>query len=311
MFFILNKMLSFFISVILPLIIGYLIKSIFKVKKEKLDFLLYINIMLVLPISLILVFWKMELTRSMILLPILGFILPLVSGFLGYLFSRGKFEDPKQKGSYIVSNLLSNRGTIGGLTMYILYGELGYAYVNLIILFGSVLVYLIAYPLGNYFSSNSTNEKRTFKSIIFKRTNIPILGIFIGILLNFFGGERPIALTNIVDFLVKSMAWFSLIPVGSSIDFHGMKKHLSKVLDIGLIKFVIMPLLSAVVAYLLIPDKQMATSLIVVSATPVAINAVVVAKLTKLDENVAIAAFLFTITVYLVVLFPIITIVFS
>jgi len=251
------------------------------------------------------------LQMNMILLPIMGFITPLISGFFGYLFCKGKYDNPNQKGSYIISNMLSNRGTIGGLTMYILYGEIGYAYVNLIILFASINIFLIAYPLGNYFSNRKSTEKTTIKSIIFRKTNLPILGIIIGILLNAFGGERPDFISDKVDLLVKSMAWLSLIPVGASIDFHGMKKHLVKVLDISIIKFVIMPLITAAIAYPLIPDKQMATTLVLINMMPVAINAVIVTKLTKLDENVSIAAFLFTTTIYLLVLFPIFTFVFG
>ena len=304
---ILNKMLSFFISVILPLIIGYILTNLIKIKKEKLDILLLINIMFVFPFSIILVFWNMQIQKSMIMLPVLGLLSPILSGFLGYLFCRGKYDDPKQKGSYIIANMLSNRGTIGGITMFILYGELGYAYVNLILLFAGINIYFMAYPLGNYYSNQKSGQKRTFKSVVLQKTNLPILGIIIGILLNFFGGERPEFFTAQVEILVKFMAWLSLIPVGASIDFHGMKKHLVKVLDIGIIKFIIMPLLTAIIAYFLVPDKQMAASLIVVSTTPVAINAVVVAKLTKLDENVSIAAFLYTTTVYLLVIFPIIT----
>lgn len=305
------KMFSFFSSVILPIIIGYLIKTLLKVKKEKLDILLFINIMLILPISMSLIFWNMQLNKSMIMLPVLGFITPLIAGAFGYLFSKKKYQDPKQKGSYIISNMLSNRGTIGGLTMYILYGEIGYAYVNLIILFASINIFFIAFPIGNYFSNRTRTEKQTIISMIFRKTNLPILGVILGILLNVFAGERPEFITPFVDPLVKTMAWLSLIPVGASIDFHGVKKHIKKVLDISIIKFVIMPIITAAIAYPLIPDAQMATTIVIINTMPVAINAVIVTKLTKLDENVSIAAFLFTTTVYLLLIFPIFTVLFG
>ena len=66
---ILEKMLSFFVSVILPIILGYAIKKIFKLGKEKFDILLHINIMAVLPISMILLFWAMNPDKNMLLLP--------------------------------------------------------------------------------------------------------------------------------------------------------------------------------------------------------------------------------------------------
>jgi len=109
--------------------------------------------------------------------------------------------------------------------------------------------------------------------------------------------------------LIKTMAWLSLIPVGASIDFHGVKKHIIKTLDISLVRFIIMPLLTAAVAYPLIPDVQMATTVVLISMMPVAINAVVVSKLTKLDENVSVSAFLVTTFIYLFAIFPALTIV--
>lgn len=306
---VISKIFIFFTSVILPIIIGYVIKKLLKVKKEKLDFLLFINIMLVIPVSIALTFWNMKLNRSMILLPIIGFITPLISGVIGYYLSRKKYQDPKQQGSYILANMLNNRGTIGGLTMFILYGEIGYAYVNLILLFASINVFFIAYPMANYFSNRASSEKRTFKSIVFRKTNLPMAGAIIGIVLNLFANPRPDSITPYIDPLVKCMAWLSLIPVGASIDFHGVKKHIKKTLDIILLRFIIMPLLTAAAAYSLIPDIKMATTLVLISMMPVAINAVVISKLTKLDENVSVSAFLVTTAIYLFVIFPALTII--
>lgn len=309
---ILLKMSIFFVNIILPIAIGYIIINTTRITKEKLNILLFINILVVLPISCILVFWNMQFSRGMILLPILGFLTPLISGAIGYLFSKKKYSDPKKQGSYIVASMLSNRGTIGGLTMYILFGELGYAYVSLIILFSSINIFFIAFPLGNYFGNKQSNkEKVSLKSILLKKTNIPILGIIIGICLNLFGGARPEVATIVIDPLIKVMAWLSLIPIGSSIDFHGVKKNLKKTFDISLIKFIIMPLVTAAIAYPLISDVKMATSLVIINMMPVAINAVIVTKLANLNEDVSVAAFLITLTIYLFIMFPIITLLFA
>lgn len=305
-----EKMLGFFTSIILPLFAGYILKKIFNVKKEKLGFLLTINIIALLPISIVMIFWNMHLDKSMLLLPIIGFITPLISGAIGYLFSKDKYDDPRQKGSYIVSNILSNRGTIGGLTMFILFGEVGYAYVNIIILFAGIYIYFITYPIGNYYSNQVNTQKQTFKSIVFRKTNMPALGIILGILLNVFAGERPDVFTPLMAPFVKLTAWFSLVPVGASISFTDVKKHIKKVWDISIIKFIIMPIITAVIAFPLVRDMQMFTILVLVNMMPVAINSVVVSKLTKLDENVSISAFLLTTAIYLSVIFPVMAITF-
>lgn len=305
-----EKMLSFFTSIILPLFVGYVLRKFAGVKKEKLDFLLVIQITVLIPVLVLLIFWEMELNKNMLLLPVLGFITPLISGAFGYLFSKNKFKDPLQKGSYIVSSILSNRGTIGGLTMFILFGEAGYAYVNIIILFAVIYVFFITYPIGNYYSSRAITQRQTFKAIIFRKTNLPILGILIGIFLNIFAGERPDFIAPWLNPYAKLIAWIALLPVGASISFNTVKKHIKKVWDISLIKFIIMPIITAAIAYPLIPDTQMATILVLVNTMPVAINSVVVSKLTKLDEDVSVSAFLLTTVIYLFVVFPIFAVIF-
>ncbi len=306
-----EKLYTFFISVIAPIVLGYLLKTFTKLKKEDLNILLIINIVLIYPISLALIFWDIKINSTMLLLPVLGFISPIISGYIGYLFSKKKYSNPNQKGSYVISNMLSNRGTIGGLTMYIIFGEIGYAYVNLINLFSSINIYFIAFPLGSYYSGNSQSQKLTFKNIVFQKTNMPIIGILLGIILHFIVGLRPAYIASYVDPLIKFMAWLALIPIGASIDFKGFSKHLKKVIDISIIKFIIMPLLSYIIAFLIIPDKQAATIFVLLNFMPVAINAVIVSKLTNLDEHVAIAAFLFTTTIYLLIVFPVISIIFT
>ncbi len=298
-----EKMANFFISVILPIILGYAIKTLLKLSKEKLDILLYINIMFVQPVSMILIFWAMKLDKSVLLLPVLGLFTPLLYLGFGYLFSRKKYTDSRQKGSYLISSMLNNRGAVGGLVAYIIFGEVGYAYVYLVNLFAPINNYLVAFPMANYFSNDSA-EKPTIKSILFAKTNLPILGILIGILFNMFAGERPEFITPVIDPLIKGMAWLILIPVGATINFKYVKKHLKKVLDMGFVKFLIMPAFAAIMAALFIPDRLMSITFIIVHTMPVAIDAVIVSKLTKLDENVAVSAFLYTTIVYLFIVFP-------
>ncbi|MBN2880163.1 MAG: hypothetical protein JXN65_11115 [Clostridia bacterium] len=305
-----QKMLSFFISVILPIMLGYAIKKIFRLSKDKFDILLQISILFVLPISMVLLFWAMNPDKNMLLLPIIGLLTPLMYLGFGYLFSRKKYTDPKQKGSYIIASMLSNRGTIGGLVAYILFGEIGYIYVYMVNLFAPVNNFVIAFPLANYFSSESS-AKPTLKSIFFRKTNLPVIGIIAGVLLHIFAGDRPEFITPLVDPLIKGAAWFTLIPVGASIELHSIKKHLRKVLDIGIIKFIIMPVFGAVIALLFIPDRLMAIAFVLVHTMPVAIDSVVVSRISKLDENVAVSAFLYTTIVYLFIVFPMTSIILS
>ncbi len=105
------------------------------------------------------------------------------------------------------------------------------------------------------------------------------------------------------------MAWLSLIPIGGSIDFHGVRKYMLKTLDLNLQKFIIMPVLTALICFPLVHDPLQLAALISTSTTPIAINSVIVAKLNNLDQDVVISAFLSSLLIYLLIIFPILTVV--
>ena len=301
------KMLIFLYNVILPLIIGYIIKKITKIDNKKLDILIKLNIALFLPLSVTLTFWNMSFSSEMIYLPIIGLIMPLVGGGLGYLFSKNRYDNRRKTGSYIISSMLSNRKNIGGLSIYIIFGEIGYLYANMIMLFNAVTTYIIAHPLGNYFGNlNIKKNKVNFKSIVFRITNIGILAIIFGITLKLSGIVRPSFISDVVDKLIKISAWAALLPIGASIELSSIIKYRKDIPSLFLIKFVIMPLIAGVIAFLLFDDIIIISTVIMLAISPVAINAVVVAKMNNLDEHVSINAFLATSIFFIIIIFPLV-----
>ena len=304
------KLWTFFYSIVLPIIVGYTVKKITKIPKEKFDILIKINLASVMPVTVALAFWNMSITKDVIFLPIIGFVVPLVGAGFGYFLSRGRYETDNERGSFIVSSMLSNRLQIGGLSAYIILGEVAYIYVNLVILFQAITNYVIGHSIGNFFGNrHKIKNGPTFKALVFRITNISIIGIIIGILLNASGVPRPEIMAGVVDKLIKVMAWLMLLAVGAAIEFRAAMKYLRDIPLIFFSKFVLLPAFSALLAFLLLSDPIAIATVIIIGMGPVAINAVVVAKMNNLNQAVTISAFLTTSTFFLLVIFPLLVLI--
>jgi hypothetical protein len=252
----------------------------------------------------------MQITKDVIFLPLIGFVVPLVGAVFGYFLSRGRYKSDNERGSFIISCMLSNRLQIGGLSAYIIFGEIAYVYVNLVILFQAITNYVIGHSIGNFFGNrDKIKSGNTVKALIFRITNISILGIIAGVILNVSGIPRPDAITSIVDPLIKVTAWLMLLAVGAAIEFRNAMKYLRDIPLIFFSKFVLLPAFSALLAFLLLKDPIAIATVIIIGMGPVAINAVVVAKMNNLNQAVTISAFLTTSTFFIVVLFPILLVV--
>lgn len=303
------KLLVFFYSIVLPLVVGYLLKRITKIPKEKFDILIKINLAFFIPITVMLTFWNLKVSNDIIFLPLIGFFVPLIGGIFGYILSKKRYKSDNERGSFVISSMLSNRFYIGGLSAYIVFGEIAYVYVNLILLFQAITNYVIGHNIGNYFGNkDKIKNGPTFKALVFRITNISVLGIIVGIILNISGIARPVNMVGVVDKMIKIAGWMSLTAVGASIEFKNSMKYLKDIPAMFFVKFIILPIVSTSLALLLLQDPIAIATVAIVGMTPVAINAVIVAKMNNLNQDVTIGAFLTTSTFFLVVIFPIILI---
>jgi predicted permease len=104
--------------------------------------------------------------------------------------------------------------------------------------------------------------------------------------------------------LVHVLAWVSLLPVGFLIDFGRARFYYRKVISMLWLRFVIVPVLFYLLFKLLFTDQVLLGSLLLMAATPAAINSVITAQLYKLNVDITIASFLLTTVVFVLVVFP-------
>lgn len=308
------KILYFFTDLILPLVVGYVIKERGKIRQEFFDKMIVFSIVVLAPVLTILSFWTIDMDRGLIWLPILGILMQVIPGVLGFIVAKIKYKNPLEQGSYILSATLINRGVVGTLSVFILFGEAGYAYAQLMMLLSNVYLYMFCFPLSEYFyqlHEGGERNKISFRKIIINRNQIPVLGIIIGLALNYSSLNRPVIFDGAFDFIVHLNAWISLLPVGFSMDFKEMRKYMNTMWEMLGLKYIATPIITYSIARLVISNPIVLYSVLLLTVAPTAINAVTTAKLTKLNIHVATVAFLVTTTVYIFAVYPMIYMVFK
>ncbi len=305
-----GRIILVFTDILLPLAVGFLLKKYQLISKRTCDLLIHFNVVFMVTFMSLLSFWVLPLSRQLLWLPVIGVLITAVPGIIGAKCFAGRFDSELDRGAYVISSMLSNIGTVGGLSAFILYGEAGFAYVQLVATPQNILMVAAAFPMAKYYyekhqaRAKQVKLRLSFHEMFLTRNQIGILGMAAGILLQVFGVERPAILGSVFHDLVHILSWVALLPVGYLIDFGRARYYYGKVVSMVWLRFVIVPALFYMLFKVLFTDQVLLGSLLILSATPAAINSVITAQLYRLNVDITIAAFLLTTVVYVLLVFP-------
>lgn len=303
------KLYYFIFDLIFPLIVGYILRRRSDNYEPLTNRLMLLNLYFLFPLAGLLSFWVIRLEASLIFLPLAGVLMQTLAGFLGYQRVK-KFSDPLERGSYLLACILSNRGVIGSLSVFFILGETGYALARLAIVLESVVLYSFCFPLSSYYyrkNGSVNNTDISLKTIFLNKSQIPLAGLILGFFLAILQIPRPRFFAELFNILVHVSAWFALIPVGYSIDFIKINNYLKKVWDVVAIKFLATPVVVLLITIPLMNNNlNIFVTLMVLAFAPTGINAVVTAKIHKLNIHVAMGAFILTTVVYLLIVYPLV-----
>lgn len=298
------------IDILGPLALGYILKQAGIINDKTCDRIILFNVLIMMTVLNIMSFWVLPISGALIVVPLLSVFMCLISCLMASHFFSSIFSDERDKGALVMSAMLANIGTIGGICAYIIYGEEGFAYVQLFAMPQNVLMVACAFPLAQYYygkyASNAAGMQWSFnfRKMFLTRNQISILGMILGLSFQIFEIERPAVVGWFFHYLVHILAWVSLMPVGCLIDFHGASRYLKKSCVLIPLKFLIVPAIITGIATLYTDDPILLGAILISSATPSAINAVITARLFKLNVNITIAAFLATTLFFVCILFP-------
>ena len=298
-------------DLILPLAVGYLLYQRRLLSDAAVNRLIRINVVVFFTLLSLFSFWALPLTRDLLILPAFFAFIILFPGFISWRFLGRRFHSPIDRGTHLISALLSNIGTLGGICAYIIYGERGFAYAQIGGACQNLILVLLAFPAAQYYYLLHKNrgrrarlEGRGFLGLLVSWNQISILGMAAGLLLNAGGVVRPPVLSDAFGCLIHVSAWFAMLPVGSLINFRRARHFVYLTLDMIFLRFLLVPLVTFFAARLIISDPLVRNALVIFASVPAAINATLTARLYQLNVDYTIAVFLVTTVLYLTVLFP-------
>ncbi len=308
------KILYFFIDLVLPLAIGYLLRRFRVLKMAVFDRVMLANLVVFVTALTLFSLWNLDLRVRYVWLPVLGVLMQLLAGAVGFLMVRGQRLKPIDEGSFLISAMLSNRGVVGVLSLFVLFGETGYAYAQMIMLLAPVVTYAFCFPLAGWYRHAEQAETGTRPSLwaaLVNVTQIPTLAVVAGLALSAADVPRPEAIATVFPFLVHLTAWLFGVPLGYSLEFSEIGRYWKNIGSLSLIKFIITPAAVYGLAVLLGFSGIPLACLVILSCSPTAINAVIVAKLQGLNVHLSMSAFVLTTVVYLAVVLPILFLIFA
>ena len=297
-------------DLIMPLMVGYFLNQKHILSDNAANRLIRFNVVGVYTVLTLLSFWVLPISHELVMLIPYGMLYVLVPGIIGALTFARRHINLLNRGAYIMSAMLSNIGTLGGVCAFILYREAGFAYSQIIGTCQNILLVLVCFPLAQYFRSKHTAassegiRRVSLREMFLSWNQLSLLGIVVGVALNLNSVPRPEVLGIIFQGLVHFGAWTALLPVGYLINFSHARYYYSRVWDLSILRFVVMPSFIWLTSQILFSDPILIDTLLICSMAPTAINAVLASRLYKLNVNLAITSFIMTTGLFLLLIFP-------
>ncbi len=311
-----EKLIQVFVDALLPLVAGYLLKCSGKMSPAGCRSLMLVNVYFILSFMNLLSFWMLPLDSALLIIPVFSILAALISGSLGYFTFGRQFGNILDRGSYSISAMLSNIGTMGGLAGYVLFGEVGYAYTQLYAMSQNIMMVMFVFPLAQYFHDQYIQEAGGLKwhfslrEALFTKKQLSLLGALVGLGLHFANVPRPDWLMNSFGMMVHVRPWIVMVPVGYQMDFGNARLYYKKVLSLIPLRYLLVPAVVYSLARLFFSEPVVLGSILVSAAAPVAINAVITNTLYKLNVDLTVAAFIISTVSYIALFIPIMYILF-
>jgi len=272
---------------------------------------------LVPPIVLISMLTKRLAGHDVWAMAMLGAAALLTGATVGRVLIALRNPPSKQAGAFLGCAAMSNILSFGGLVCFVFWGNVALQFTYLFKLFEHLLYFGVFYPWCSTYSPDLPRD-RTGLVASFRRypvTLVPIAAVAIGVSLNvllFRGGDGTFALPGwagpLNRVLVPCQTGLLAFAVGLTMAPARAGRYKTEIGLIGTIKFAVMPTVTGLLALALWNAGFLSESAlrvaIVLSAMPVAFNALIPPSLYHLDEDLANSCWIAT-TCCLAVIVPV------
>jgi predicted permease len=302
--------------IVLSALAGYVARRVGLVAEDRAP-RITLGIMVVgYPFTGLLAVWVLELGWSDLWLTVQPVILCVTCFALGLIVARLLRLRLEAAGVFSYAAAHSNMGfTLGGFICLRLFGEQGLAYTVIYCTLWTVVMFGVFFPLAGRFAGRSEPYGiDTFVRNLLDLRCLPLFGILFGIGLSLTGWERPAFVQRwaVVDVLVIVCTAVMFFVTGLRLHLSHLWRNIRLSSWLAGIKFVVSPLLAVGLIWLVRLSGLNLSSLavnvmIVESFMPVALFAVAVANLYKLDAPLASSLFVANTATFLIFVLPVLT----
>ena len=268
--------------------------------------LLFVN-----PVTVVGAIWIVDIKAlSLAALPALGGGAILLGGALALGASGLMGLESKETGAFFACGSFTNIGSIGALICFMFLGERGFALVPIYKLFEEVTYYGVGFPVAKYYSDIHAVGVSPWERLRGMARDpfilVALSAITLGGLLNASGVERPAFFHALNSVFIPTGTTLLLVSIGLAMKFKRVKHYLRECFAVSAIKFLLVPGIMFSIAYLIgfgdIDGGLPLKVVIILSAMPVAFNALIPPSIYDLDLDLANSCWFFTTTSLLVVL---------
>lgn len=306
-----SRFLIVFVDILVPLVLGMYLRK-WGLSRDILHLVIKANVVGVASFLSIVSFWSVHVTAELLWLPLSTIPICFIPVAVFYAFEKKRFKDPREQGSYMISMMLGNIGTLAGLCAFVLYGERGFAYVQLVAIPQILVIVLFSFPMGQYYydqwahKGEEQKQKIHLAKMLFTWNQLPAVGVVIGLSLSGMHVEKPASITLLFDALIHISAWMGMVPVGYDLNLGSARRYAWKLWAIFPVKFILLPAALYLMTIFVVDDPAILVCVILSAAAPTAIFAVATAQLYDLNVDIAESSFITTTLAFLFIIYPVV-----
>jgi predicted permease len=253
---------------------------------------------------------------TLALLPFIGVFALLAGGVLAAAAARFMNLPPRRAGAMFGCGSFTNIGSIGALVCFVFLGEAGFALVPIYKLFEEFFYYAIGFPIAKFYSHRAAADEGLLARLTHLALDPFILtalaAILLGAGLNVSGVTRPAAFATLNAVLVPLATLMLLCSIGLALRFRRVRDYMRECAVVAAIKFLFVPAAVTTLAWWVglgqIQDGLPLKVVILLSAMPVAFNALIPPSIYDLDLDLANSCW-FATTFLLVLVLPVLLVV--
>ncbi|MBN2049247.1 MAG: hypothetical protein JW760_02280 [Spirochaetales bacterium] len=243
-------MIRFLLPIILipaGIITGYALQGVLKKKYDTSSVrtgIQKITLLSLNPITFLGAIWIAPLSSVKVLsMPLIGAFSLSFGGLLAFLVALLIHLGRKQRGSFITLGAFTNIGSLGGLVVFSLLGEAGFALVPFYKLLEEVMYYGIGFPVARLHSDTPDAGGR-FR--LLERMKDPFMiaalsGVSLGLILNLSGIPRPAWYAGLNGILIPLVSFLLLVSIGMAMKLQNLRRYWHSGLYLMLIKYLLVP----------------------------------------------------------------------